>query len=330
MNTKFFITPSLALSLAFLGGCTLDQTDDVDQFRQAVPSADAVAVDGPDSTGTNGRQAASGSRGTLAEAPAASTPAYWYTFTRDVRDGVNAVTAVILVTVSFVVHTEPSSVSEDQAVWGPYEGDALDPVAWRLTVTRIGDHHYRYVVAGRRKADRGGSFVTVLTGDGYDRQSESHGDGAFTLDLDASKRLDPSRHSDDSGTVTIEHDLPPDIGQRVDALPRFIAATIDPRTGETLGITSTANSDHTGSLAVTAFVDIDDVKDGVNEDVAIESRWRETGAGRSDITIAGGSLPVETSVVEATECWGEDFGRVYYDDSIDFAPTEGDPALCAY
>ena len=329
MNTKTFLMPIPVLALAFLGGCTLDQNDDVDQFRQAVPSADAVAVDGPDTTAGE-RGAASGARGMLAEAPAGSAPAYWYTFTRDVRDGVNAVTAVILVTVSFVVHTEPSSVSEDEAVWGPYEGDALDPVAWQLTVTRIGDHHYRYVVAGRRKADKTGRFVSVLTGDGYDRLSESHGDGSFTIDLDASKRLDPSRHADDSGTVTIEHDLPRDIGQRVDALPRFINATVDPNSGETLGITSTANSDHTGSLVVTAFVDIDDVKDGVNEDVAIESRWRETGAGRSDITIAGGSLPTTTPVVEATECWGEDFGRVYYDDSIDFAPTEGDPALCAY
>jgi hypothetical protein len=327
---KTFLIPGLAL--AFLGGCALEQNDDVDPFRQAVPSADAVAVDGPDTTGTSGRRAASGARGTLAEAPATSTPAYWYTFTRDVRDGVNAVTAVILVTVSFVVHTEPSSVSEDEAVWGPYDGDALDPVAWKLTVTRVGDHHYRYVVGGRRKADKGGTFVTVLAGDGYDRQSESHGDGSFTLDLDAAKRLDPSRHADDSGTVTIEHELPTDIGERVDALPRFISATVDPRTGETLGITSTANSDHTGSIRVTAFVDIDEVKDGVNEDVAIESRWRETGAGRSDITIAGGSLLPEMTVVEATECWGEDFGRVYYDDSLQSpeSPTVGDPALCAY
>jgi hypothetical protein len=326
------LVPGIVLALAFLGGCALDQNDDVDQFRQAVPSADAVAVDGPDTTGASSRRAASGARGALAEAPAGNAPAYWYTFSRDVRDGVNAVTAVILVTVSSVVHTEPSSVSEDQAEWGPYEGDALDPVAWKLTVTRIGDHHYRYVVAGRRKADQGGTFLTVLSGDGYDRQSESHGDGSFTLDLDAEKRLDPGRHADDSGTVTIEHDLPRDIGRRVDALPRFISATVASNTGETLGITSMANSDHTGSLSVTAFVDIDDVKDGVNEDVAVESRWRETGAGRSDITIAGGSLPAEIPVVEATECWGEDFGRVYYDDSLDSpdSPTVGDEALCAY
>jgi hypothetical protein len=328
MNTKSMLVSGLALALA--SGCTLEKTEDVDQFREAVPAADAVAVDGPDSSGTSARKAAAGARGELTPGPDAAAPAYWYTFTRNVRDGVNVVTAAILVTVSFVVHTEPSSVSEDEAVWGPYEGDALDPVTWRLTVTRIGDHHYRYVVDGRRKADRGGRFISVLTGDGFDRLSPSHGDGEFTLDLDNARRLDPSRHADDAGTVTIEHDLPRDIGRRVDALPRFITATVNAPTGESLVIGSTANTDHTGSLGVTAVVDIDDVKDGVNEDVSIASRWRATGAGRSDITIAGGSLPADLPVVNATECWGEDFSRVYYGDSIDFAPTEGDPNLCAY
>ena len=61
MNTKTFLMPIPALALAFLGGCALDQNDDVDQFRQAVPSADAVAVDGPDTTAGE-RGAASGAR----------------------------------------------------------------------------------------------------------------------------------------------------------------------------------------------------------------------------------------------------------------------------
>ena len=316
------------LALAFLGGCTLEKTEDVDQFREAVPSADAVTVDGPETTGTSGRKAASGARGALAEAPATSEPAFWYTFTRDVRDGVNVVTAAVLVTVSFVVHTEPSNVSTDEAVWGPYDGDALDPVSWRLTVTRIGDHHYRYVVEGRRKTDKSGAFLTVLDGEGYDRQSPNHGDGTFVLDLENSRRLDPSRHANDAGTVTIVHELPSDIGRRVNALPRTITATVDPHSGETLVITSQANTDHTGSLDVAAVVDIDDLKDGVAEDVTIGSRWRETGAGRSDITIAGGSLPAEVTEVSATECWGEDFSQVFYTDSIESKPTTGDLALC--
>ena len=74
---------------------------------------------------------------------------------------------------------------------------------------------------------------------------------------------------------------------------------------------------------MTAVVDIDEPKNGVNEDVSIGSRWRETGAGRSDITIAGGSLPATIAVVEATECWGEDFSQVFYTDSVESKPTVG-------
>lgn len=328
MNGKALFVPTMLLGL--LGGCTLEKTDDADEFRQAIPSADSVAVDGPETTGTTSHQAASGARGSLTGGDGSNAPAYWYTFTRNVRDGVNVVTAAILGTVSFVVHTEPTNVSSDEAVWGPYDGDALDPVTWRLTVTRIGEHHYRYVVEGRKKSDKAAPFLTILDGDGYDQASAKHGDGAFTLDLDNAKALDPSRHTDDSGSVTIEHDLPEDIGRRVDALPRSITATLDPETGESLVISSTANEDHTGTLEVTGVVDVNEPKDGLSENVSISSRWRETGAGRSDITIAHGSVPGEMDPVTATECWGTDFSRVYYGDSGEFSPTEGDPGLCTY
>jgi hypothetical protein len=66
------------------------------------------------------------------------------------------------------------------------------------------------------------------------------------------------------------------------------------------------------------------------EDVHITSRWRADGAGRADITIAGGDLPETIELVEAVECWGSDFTRVYYSDSVNFAQAEGDATACAY
>jgi hypothetical protein len=267
-------------------------------------------------------------RGTLG-AGDAGDPAFWYSFTRDLRDGVNVVTAVVLVSVWAVAHTEPSEIDEDHAVFGPFEGDSLEPARYRLTVTRIGDHHFRYVLDGQRKS--GGDFVTVLDGDGYSRASDSHGDGQFTLDLGKAKILDPSRHLNDSGTVTIVHELPSDIGRRHDALPRTIVATIAPEGEASLSITSNAHEDHTGELDVTAHVDIDDAHDTALEDVTVTSRWQPTGAGRSDIGISGGDLPAAGfEGVTATECWGTDFSRVYYVDSAGFKPTEGDAAECVY
>jgi hypothetical protein len=113
-------------------------------------------------------------------------------------------------------------------------------------------------------------------------------------------------------------------------LPRIITAEVYPAGEQWLTVTSTANEDNTGSLDTNAFVDIDETKLTAPEDVHILSRWQADGAGRADITIAGGDLPATIDVVEAVECWGTDFSRVYYDDSVDFAPTEGDATACAY
>jgi hypothetical protein len=328
-----FVSPVALVAVASaLGACTVQAEDDEGtEFREAVPLKSSVSLDGPESSAgaTVGMEA--GTRGVLAAGVGAPEPASWYTFTRNVRDGVNVVTGVVLVSVWAIVHTRPSELDEDQAVWGPYDGDALDPVRFRLTVTRIGEHHFRYVLDGQAKAAGSDSaFLTVLDGDGYSRKSELHGDGTFRLNLDNARALDPARHAGDSGSVTITHDLPADIGRRRNALPRFVGASIDPGTGEWLEIQSRANEDGTGSLALQGLLDLDDSHATLREEISVESRWRATGAGRADIELSGGDLPEDADPVTAVECWGADFGRVYYADSVDFAPSAGSEAECAY
>ena len=41
-------------------------------------------------------------------------------------------------------------------------------------------------------------------------------------------------------------------------------------------------------------------------------------------------VPADVSPVTAVECWGSDFYRSYYSDSIDYAPTEGSADACAF
>ncbi len=326
--TKFrYASPlSFALAATALSGCTV-QKEDPSEFQEALPTVGSVNVDGPDGARADARTAA-GMSGTLAEGDAGE-PAFWYTFTRDLRDGVNVVTAVVLVSVWAVVHLEPSEIDEEHAVFGPYEGDALDPVRYRLTVTRIGAHHFRYVLQGQKKS--GGEYLNVLDGDGYSKKSALHGDGQFVLDLGNAKVLDPSRHQNDSGQVTIVHDLPEDLGPRRDALPRTITAILAPEGEAEVTITSIAREDHTGEIDVSAHVDIDDEKTTALEDVSVVSRWRETGAGRSDIGITGGDLPASGFAgVTAVVCWGTDFTRVYYTDSAGINPPEGNASECVY
>jgi hypothetical protein len=317
----------LALAATALSGCAVQKNDESNEFQEALPEQGSVNVDGPDRARAD-MGAQSGTFGTRAGG-ASSDPAFWYSFTRDVRDGVTVVTAVVLVSVWAIVHTEPSELDEDHAVWGPYEGDALDPARYRLKMDRIGEHHFRYVLEGQKKS--GGAYLSVLDGDGYSRASDSHGDGQFVLDLGNAKLLDPGRHPNDSGTVTIVHELPQDIGRRRDALPRTIIATVAPDGEASLTITSSAHEDHTGELDVTAHADIDDTETTALEDVSVVSRWLSTGAGRADVGISGGDLPAAgLAGVTAVECWGTDFARVFYTDSAGIKPTEGSAAECAF
>ncbi len=79
-----------------------------------------------------------------------------------------------------------------------------------------------------------------------------------------------------------------------------------------------------------AHDDVSDEKNTAKEDVQIRSRWNAQGEGRADITLSGGDVPQTYGTVSAIECWDSSFARVYYGDSVEYAPTEGDVAACAY
>ena len=64
------------------------------------------------------------------------------------------------------------------------------------------------------------------------------------------------------------------------------------------------------------------------EQVTLRSRWEANGSGRADARVAGGDLGATQAI--ASECWGTSFQRTFYTDNASFAPTEGDPATCAF
>ena len=315
--------------------CTLEKQDDGDEYREAVPLREAVVVAGPESDSSADSTTASAP--TAAHALAVTRPlgrnyAKWYGFTRAVRAGVNTVTGAVLGSAWAIVHTEPSAVKDGEATWGPYT-DALEPASYRFRVTRVAEGEYDYVFEGRPKAETSDTaYRTVLKGHGYGKRHELHGEGEFTIDLDVARELDPPAHVGDSGTVHVVHHLPHDIDAG-HALPRSILAEVTPDPAvnpESFSVTSDANEDGTGSLHVVAKADVNDSKTTQLEDVTVDSRWRADGAGRADIGISGGDIPADPGKVTAVECWGADFARSYYSDSIDFAPTEGDATACVY
>jgi hypothetical protein len=337
MSQRLFTIRVVSVGLLgcwLLPGCMLEKQDDGAEYREVVPSRQAVVVAGPetDSAADTRTAAVQDSRGTLAAGPLGRGPyAKWYGFTRAVRGGVNLVTAAVLGSAWAIAHTEPTRVQDGEATWGPYT-DALEPVTYRFRVTRVGQGEYDYVLEGRPKASRSDAdYLTVLMGHGFGKRHAQHGEGDFTIDLSAARTLDPFAHENDSGTVHIVHHLPHDLGDG--ALPRSIVAEVTPDPAinpESFSVTSNANVDGTGSLHVVALADVDDTKLTQLEDIAVDSRWRADGAGRADIVIAGGDIPADPGTVSAVECWRADFVRSYYVDSIGFAASEGEASACVY
>lgn len=338
MSQRSFTVQVLSVGLLTVGlapGCMLEKQDDGQEFREAVPARQAVMVAGPEGDGTDAPgTSAESTRSTQGTTPFGAGPyAKWYGFTRVVRGGVNLVTAAVLGSAWAIVHTEPSSVKDGEATWGPYT-DALEPVTYRFRVTRLAQAEYDYVLEGRPKASSSDDdYLTVLHGHGYGKRHEQHGEGDFTIDLSAARELDPFAHQNDSGTVHVVHHLPHDIGSGGGALPRSIVAEVTPDpllNPESFTVTSDANLDGTGALQVVARADVDDSKTTLLEDIAIDSRWSAEGAGRADIVIVGGDIPADPGSVSAVECWGSDFKRSYYTDSVGIEPNEGSAAACVY
>jgi hypothetical protein len=194
------ITIGAATVALLASACTLQKQGDVSEYREAIPERDAVFVDGPEST-QGDSSTRSGSSGLLADAPAGTTWAEWYAWTREVRDGVNGITAAVLGSVHIIVHSQPTEVGDDEAVWGPW-GDALEPATYRFRATRVAEHEIDYVLEGRPRASvSDDDYRAVLSGKGYSKRHDRHGDGFFTIDLDVARDLDPFKHQDDSGTV---------------------------------------------------------------------------------------------------------------------------------
>ena len=320
---------ALVLGTLVAQGCVLKQKEsDASKFQEVIPQAEAVQVAGPE----DGQAAGSGTQSIQSDEPWADGPwAKWYGFTRHVRKGVNGVTGVILGSVWILVHTQPTNVSDKQATWGPYT-DALEPVAWRFRITQVGDKEYDYFLEGRPKASKSESdYLQVLTGKGWAKGHPNHGDGFFEIDLDKAKELDPFEHQGDSGTLKVTHDLPPNITTNIDAQPRSITAEVHPaNTEQWFKATSNSKQDGTGTLFIDAFADADDSNMTQPENITFKSQWTAQGAGRADVNISGGDVPDAVSPVTAVECWGNDFYRVYYKDSIDYSAAEGEASQCAF
>ncbi len=333
MTRMLGIGGSLALLVALGSGCVLEPKEDAGKFREAIPRAEAVQVSGPESTQSSNTASYDGLAGVKADEPWAQGPwSHWYGFTRHVRSGVNKLTGAVLGSVWLIVHTKPTTLTDDEAIWGPYT-DALEPVTYRLRVTEVAADTYEYRLEGRPKASTDdGDYVAVLSGKGFGRDHSSHGDGSFTIDIDAMRQLDPfAVDPKDTGKVIITHDLPSTITTDLFVGARSVKAEALPsHTAERWTALSKTEEDGSGTLQVDALTDVDDLPGTELETVAVYSMWLPSGAGRADISIMEGDVPADLGSVHVTECWSDVFQTVYvgYSDNVTWATAEGSADAC--
>jgi hypothetical protein len=324
--------PSLLLASTLASAFVLTSACDLrgNAFLKAVPQRAAVSLNVPSSNG----QALS-----LGE----TSPFYQSTvaISTFINGGVGAAYDIIE-----AITRLPATTTDGEtfATWGPSDPQGLERNSFRLTVTKISETQYDYVLAARPKgATEESDFVSIIDGTSF---PAADSDGTGTLDI----HWGALRSLDDAECLVGE-------------LHSAYDATVEPRT---LLVTFTevqdgcrdeapptnadyAYSEYQDGAGTLDFVEVKNIHEAneakpQDETVAVRSQWQSDGQGRSDVRISDGEvtadiaagLPNSTATgVDIVECWDASFALSYTNTTptelaLLFHPEQGDASVCAF
>lgn len=290
----------VAAAASSLVAC-VPQDEAPNELRTAIPTADQVKIKLPSSSAR--------AVGQLAE---------WYVATRNVTRTFNGGVGWVLVLVHTIVQYPVTTVSGDTYTWGPWS-DALDPAEYKLDVRAVGDGTYEYKLSGRSKTQAAATFEVIIDGKSDPRLGDLKGNGSFLIDFEAGRRVNPVDAGDAKGEIAVNYDLSArhmDLG---------IMSTNDQ--GEPVMADYAYNETLDGGGDMVFNIDGNAGGTAAQEHITLRSRWQSNGMGRADARLAGGDL---ANGAIASECWDGLFRRTFYTDSVNFAPTEGSVANCAF
>ena len=302
--TTFLAAALAAATLA--AGCV--QENDAPGVADAIPTAEQVQIHLPDGP----------------QQQALGQIADFYLLTRGVTRSLNAGAAWVLILVHLIVENPPTSVDGNVYTWGPWEGSGLDPARYRLVVTANDDGTYDWTLDGQNKQS-GDPYLTIIDGhavpDANPGEAPHRGSGDFSIDFDAGEQVNPIDNTPDTGNVQVTYDLAARVvtmhAEGVDDLDN--PASFDYFYDE--------NDDGSGDFQFAIDGDVEN-NGSAAEEALIRSRWQSAGAGRSDAQVSSGDLG--DGSVQASECWDNRYLRVFYTDSANWQPTEGNAADCAF
>jgi hypothetical protein len=307
MSMLFKSLLSAACAASLMTGCVVKQDAPPDEIAKAIPTSDQVQIKLP-------------STSTRLDSPTVGQLATFYVATRDFTQAFNGGSAWVLIVIHTIVQFPVTSVNGNVYTWGPWSGGALDPAVYKLDVTANADGTYDYVLSGHAKSDATAHFIALIDGHADPRPGELQGNGTFLLDFDAAHTVDPVDNPNAKGQVDVNYDL------AAKHLDLSIMSTDSAGQPAELDYAYDETSTGGGDMTLDLVANIGGTS--ATEDVTLRSRWLSTGAGRGDARIAGGDLGSNQAI--ASECWDQSFLRVYYTDSANFNPTEGDASMCAF
>jgi hypothetical protein len=301
---KSLLAATATLSLV----ACVNKDDGAPSIDRSLPTADQVSIKVPRSNAS-----------ARADSQVLGQLSPYYVITLGVTSTFNGGTAWVLTLIHAIVQTPPTSIQGNVYTWGP-GSNALDPADYKLVVTASADGTFSYQLSGKSKTQPGAKFEVLIDGMADPRAGEDRGSGDFTVDFDAGKRVNPIQNGDARGTMDVHYDL-------AEAHLDLSLSSTDAQ-GRPTAADYAYNAAKDGGGDMTFDVSADAGGTALLETLTLRSRWLGTGAGRTDARISGGDLG--GLQVTASECWSTSFGRVYYQDSNNFAAPEGAESSCAF
>ncbi|HLL56045.1 MAG TPA: hypothetical protein VK447_20960 [Myxococcaceae bacterium] len=287
-----------------------------DEFREGLPKEDMVKLNVP----ANSSNALTDGTGQSQHELKGDT-AGLYVLTRGATVIVNGGAVAVLGLVKAITNHPPTSLKENSAVWGPHT-EALSPTTWKLTVTRTAARDFTYALEGKAKTAADSAYVVVLSGSHKAGSVRDTGTGTFLLDWDRLQTL--PEHDDNVGTAQFDYSRDP--SGAVTVTTHFTQVKDGASTHRIDADYRYASQSHGGTFE---FSTQKDMGGGTaKERLTIKSRWKPTGAGRSDVKASGGDFSTAATV---SECWDTSFKSQYLNVSYEASQNYGTEATdCAF
>ncbi|MSP61869.1 MAG: hypothetical protein EXR72_16355 [Myxococcales bacterium] len=313
------------------------------EFVDAVPNAQAVTIAVP----AGGMKAGTSEEGLgRSDEALLGTISEYYQITYGVSTGVNAAALGMIGLVHTIVHQPSTRATATSRTWGPWTPGGLDPLTYRVVVTKLAAGQFSFSIEGRARASKSdGDYLPFLDGMANRGLTAGTGKGTMTLHFDNARKLRPE--SCEQGTIAFAFDNT-QAAATLDVMFHAFANR-NPQNKLCKDETPTEAVYHydrtEGGAGNFVFSFRSNIHKAIEakpalEEVSIRSRWQATGEGRSDFRIGGTEVAADLAkaglketAVTASQCWDGSFKTVYETSApsqVGLIATAGISDKCAF